>query len=55
MVELYGVVSYGELDYYYSLYYGNGEELEIPNNALFFCDRYDSIVQIHTQHNLYSV
>ena len=55
MVELYGVVSYGEMDYYYSLYYGNGENLDIPNNALYFCDRCDSIVQIHTEHNLYFV
>lgn len=36
MIELYGVVSYGEMDYYYSLSYGNGEDLCIPNNVLFF-------------------
>ncbi len=55
MVELYGVVSYGEMDYYYSLYYGDGRELDIPNNALHFCDRCDNIVQIHTKHNSYFV
>ena len=55
MVELYGVVSYGELDYYYSLYYGNGKDLDIPNNSLFFCDRYDNIADIHTKHNFYFV
>ena len=55
MIELYGVVSYEEMDYYYSLYYGNGEKLDIPNNALYFCNRCDNIVQIHTNHNLYFV
>lgn len=55
MIELYGVVSYEELDYYYSLYYGNGEDLDIRNNSLYFCDRCDNIVQIHTEHNLYFV
>lgn len=55
MVELYGVVSYGELDCYYTLYYGNGEDLDIPNNALLFCDRCDNIEKIHTEHNLYFV
>lgn len=55
MVELYGVVSYGELDYYYSLYYGNGENLDIPDNALLFCERCDNIEKIHTKHNLYYV
>ena len=55
MIELYGVVSYEEMDYYYSLYYGNGEKLDIPNNTLYFCDRCDNIVQIHTEHNLYFV
>lgn len=55
MIELYGVVSYGEMDYYYSLYYGNGEDLCIPSNALYFCDRCDNVVRIHTEHNLYFV
>lgn len=55
MIELYGVISYGEIEYYYSLYYGNGEYLDIPNNALYFCERCDNIVQIHTDHNLYFV
>lgn len=55
MIELYGVISYGEMNYYYSLYYGNGEDLDIPNNALYFCDRCDNIMQIHTEHNLYFV
>lgn len=55
MVELYGVVSYGELGYYYSLYYGNEDDIDIPNNALFFCDRLDNMKQIHTEHNLYFV
>ena len=55
MVELYGVVSYGELGYYYSLYYGNDDDIDIPNNALFFCDRLDNMKQIHTEHNLYFV
>lgn len=55
MIELYGVVSYGEIEYYYSLYYGNGEDLDIPNNTLYFCERCDNIVQIHTDHNLYFI
>lgn len=53
MVELYGVVSRAELDYYYSLYYGNGEDLDMPNNALYFCKRSDGIVQIDVDRNLY--
>ena len=55
MVELYGVFSYSYLDYYYSLYYGNGEELDAPNNALLFCERVDNIDIIHTEHNMYFV
>ena len=55
MVELYGVVSHGELDYYYSLYYGNGKDLGIPDNALYFCERCDDISRIHTEHNIYFV
>ena len=55
MVELYGVFSYSYLDYYYSLYYGNGEELDAPNNALLFCQRADNIDIIHTEHNMYFV
>ena len=55
MVELYGVVSYSFLDYYYSLYYGNGKELETPNNSLLFCDRVDNIEIIHTENNMYFV
>ena len=55
MVELYGVVSYSEIDYYYSLYYGNGKELEAPTNALLFCERLDNISIIHTEHNMYFV
>ena len=55
MVELYGVVSYGELGYYYSLYYGNGEELDFPNNALLFCERADNIDIIYTEHNMYFI
>lgn len=55
MVELYGVFSYSYLDYYYSLYYGNGEELDAPNNALLFCERADNIDIIHTEHNMYFV
>lgn len=55
MVELYGVVSYGDMDYYYSLYYGNGEDIDTPNNALYFCDRLDNIVQVYKDHNLYFI
>ena len=55
MVELYGVVSYGEMDYYYSLYYGNGENLDMPSNALYFCDRCDNIVEIDTKYHSYFV
>lgn len=55
MVELYGVFSYSFLDYYYSLYYGNGEELDAPTNSLFFCERADNIDIIHTKHNMYFV
>lgn len=55
MIELYGVVSHTELDYYYSLYYGNSKDLDIPNYSLYFCDRFDNIEQIHTEHNLYFI
>ena len=55
MVELYGVVSYGEMDYYYSLYYGHGENLDMPSNALYFCDRCDNIVEIDTKYHSYFV
>lgn len=36
MIELYGVVSHTELDYYYSLYYGNSKDFDIPNYSLYF-------------------
>ena len=55
MIELYGVVSYSCLDYYYSLYYGNGKELETPNNSLLYCDRVDNIEIINTENNIYFV
>ncbi len=55
MVELYGVVSNSYLDYYYSIYYGNGEYLDIPNNALLFCDRMDNIDTIYINNNLYFI
>lgn len=55
MIELYGVVSYDEASHCYSLYYENGKDLEIPTNALYFCDRQDDIVIMHTNHNLYFI
>ena len=55
MIELYGVVSYDEASRCYSLYYENGKDLEIPTNALYFCDRQDDIVTMHTNHNLYFI
>ena len=55
MVELYGVVSYSELSYYYNLHYANGEKIDFPDNALLFCDRADNIDIIHTQHNMYFI
>ena len=55
MVELYGVVSADNLDNCYSLYYGNGSKLELPSNALFFCDRVDNIEIIHRGHNTYFI
>ncbi len=55
MVELYGLLPYSYLDYYYSLYYGNGEELDVPNNALLFCERADYIEIIHTEEDMYFV
>ena len=55
MVELYGIVSSSELDYYYSMYYGNGKELEAPSNSLIFCERLDNIGKIHKENNLYYV
>ena len=55
MVELYGVVPYGEIGYYYNLYYSNGEEIDFPNNALLFCDRADNIDIIHTDNNMYFI
>jgi hypothetical protein len=55
MVELYGVVSYGELNYAYNSYFGHDEDFDIPNNVLYFCDRVDNIEQFHTEHNLFFV
>ena len=55
MVELYGVVPYGEIGYYYNLYYSNGEEIDFSNNALLFCDRADNIDIIHTDNNMYFI
>ncbi len=55
MVELYGIVPCRYLNYYYSLYYGNGNELDTPNNALLFCDRVDDIDTIHVEHDIYFV
>lgn len=55
MVELYGVVSYSEVVDYYSLYYGNGDKLDIPNNALFFCERNDNISPINLNYHTYFV
>lgn len=55
MVELYGVFSYSHLDYYYSLYYGNGEDLDAPNNALLFCERADNIDIIYVDNNMYFI
>ena len=55
MIELYGVVSSSSLNYYYSLYYGDVNELDAPNNALLFCDRVDDIGIIHMEHNIYFV
>ena len=43
MVELYGLVPCNKLNYYYSLYYGNGKELEAPTKTLFYVERYDNI------------
>ena len=43
MVELYGLVPCSKLNYYYSLYYGNGKELEAPTKTLFFDERADNI------------
>lgn len=55
MVELYGVVSYSSLDYYYNLYYGNGEELEVSINPFLSCERSDNIAIIHANHDMYFV
>lgn len=55
MIELYGIVSYVEMDYYYSLYYGHEENLDMPSNALYFYDRCDNIVKIDTKYNSYFV
>lgn len=55
MVELYGVVSSGEVDYYYSLYYGNGEIIDTPSNVSIFCERCDNIREIHREHYFYFV
>ncbi len=43
MVELYGLVPCSELNYYYSLYYGNGKELEAPTKTLFSGERIDNM------------
>lgn len=53
MVELYGVFPRSELNYYYSLYYGNGEELDAPNNALLFGERMDNISIIFVKNDMY--
>ncbi len=55
MIELYGVVSDSYLNYYYSLYYGNGDELEVSTCALSSCDRVDNIDTIFREHNTYFV
>lgn len=55
MVELYGVVSYGDFIDSYNLYYGETDNMDIPDNALYFCDRYDNISRFHTQNNMYFV
>lgn len=55
MIELYGVVSYGDLGYHYSLYYGKGKDLDFPTNALYFCERLDNISTKHTKDNMYFI
>ncbi len=53
MIELYGVVSYGDLYNFYNLYYGKGEELDVPDNALYFCDRVDNIDTFYIENNIF--
>ncbi len=53
MVELYGILPFNELDYYYSLYYGNGKKLVAPTDVLLFCARVDNINIIYTEDNVY--
>ena len=55
MVELYGVVSYGDLIDSYCYYYSKDDFMDVPTNALFFCERIDYISLIHTDNNLYFV
>ncbi len=55
MVELYGVVSYNDLNYYYSLYYNKDKKVNVQDNTLFFCERADNIDRIDTDENVYFV
>lgn len=55
MIELYGILPYSYLDYYYSLYYGNGKQLETPSNSLLFCERMDNIEIIYIGHEMYFI
>lgn len=55
MVELYGVVSYGDLVASYCYYYGKDDFMDAPINALYFCERIDNISHIHTDDNSYFV
>lgn len=55
MVELYGVVSYGDLMDSYCYYYAKDDFVDVPTNALYFCERLDNISHIHTDDNSYFV
>ena len=55
MVELYGVVSYGDLIDSYCYYYDKDDFMDVPTNALYFCERLDNISHIHTYNNSYFV
>ena len=55
MVELYGVVSYGDLIDSYCHYYGKDDFMDVSTNALYFCERLDNISHIHTDNNSYFV
>lgn len=55
MIEVYGVVSESDFANTYSYYYGETDYLDIPMNALYFCDRLDNISKLYTEGDSYFI